>query len=1230
MLLLLLLGLHSCATYAPKYADASLLKAVPANGTLHHRVFLIGDAGLSPTDSMNPVLQRFRDRLGAASGNSTALFLGDNIYPAGMPDPDEDPSGYAAARNHLEAQLNTLEHFPGRPVFIPGNHDWYSNGLEGLKRQEKYVEDYLDQKDVFLPEDGCPLEVEELTDDLVLIAVDSEWYLTRWDRQPSINDDCEIKSREVFLSELESEIKKYADRTILLAVHHPVFSYGEHGGAFTFRQQFYPSKKLGPLPVLGSLANLFRTTSGVSSEDLYSKRYRELRQRLQVLARYGERVLLVSGHEHTLQYIVEEGVTQIVSGAGAKEGATRLRGGSLFSTGSRGYAVLDVLQDGSAHLRFYGVADSGAEDLLFSRNVLQAPVYPDPSAFAGEVPDSVTASIYRTEETDKDGLHRKLWGERYRKYYSQDVRVPNAMLDTLYGGLRPVRKGGGQQSKSLRLRHPSGKEYVMRAMRKQAEQNLQAMVFQNQYVMGMLQNTATESLLEDIYTGAYPYAPYGLDLLMDSLGIYHTNPRLYYVPRQPALGAYNTDFGDELYMIEEHPSEGHEALGSFGFASEIESTRDLLEKLREDEKYHLDRDAYIRARLFDMLIGDWDRHQDQWRWAEFDMGEDSIVYRPIPRDRDQVFSIMGDGWIGTLLTRMVPEVRKMEGFKPQIRNLRDFNTNPYALDRTLLSATDQANWIAQARAIKKTLSARLIDRSFREGLPPEVRDETLERIRDIMLRRLEGLEETALAYYRILQEKPVLFGTDKDDWFCITGTANGGLRVEGYRNIGGKPEKQFLDQAFDPEITREVWLYGLDDSDRFELDLPERSRIRLRVIGGLGRDRYTVTEGHRAILYDYRSRPSELLGPGSARTVFTDDYDLNTFKPLQPEGRSLQFLPAFGFNPDDGLSLGGVYTLTQRGFRRNPFTNRHQFRAGYFFATSGFDIGYSGEFANLFGRWNLEVEARFTSPNFTRNFFGLGNETPNPDDTLGLDYNRVRTRILRLAPALRWRGLLGGSFRLGTSLEHITVEESEDRFVNTFYQQNGEETTNRFLGVFGAYSYANKDNPAFPSLGMSTDVSFGFTRRLSGAGGSFGYLIPSLTLDYPLDTRGNMVLATRWKAQFNIGNAWEFYQGAHIGASDGPRSFRNQRFTGKTAYYQLTDLRWQFARKKTGILPVNPGIFAGFDYGRVWFPGAPSRRWHTSYGGGLFANALDVFSVNAALFHGSEGFRFSFGFGFAF
>ena len=1229
-LLFLLLLAGSCATYVPKYKNPVTAQEVPDTPDVSHTFYLIGDAGLSPPDSINRVLLRLRDRLQQASENSTVVFLGDNIYPYGMPGPKKSPQAYEEAKSNLDAQLKILENFKGQPVFIPGNHDWYSNGLKGLKRQEKYVEDYLDQKDVFLPENGCPLAQKQIAEDILLITIDSKWYLSNWDRRPSINDDCEIKNRDKFWAELEGEIKKNADKTILLAIHHPMFTYGEHGGQFSFRQQFYPSSRIGPLPGLGSLINLFRKTSGASSEDLFNKRYQEMQKRLLTLAAFGERVLITSGHEHTLQYIVEQGIPQIVSGAGAKTGYTRLSGGSRFSTGMGGYAILQVLEDGSTRVRYYGVDEDGGERFLFGDEVFPPRKSVLTHVYESKFNPVTRSSVYTQDEVDKGRLYRSLWGERYRKYYGMEVNVPTVRLDTLFGGLIPVRKGGGQQSKSLRLRHSTGREYVMRAVRKQAEQNLQALAFRDRYIIGEFEGTAPVQFLQDLYTGAHPYAPFVLGPLSDSLGIYHTNPFLVYVPKQPTLGKYNEDFGDELYMIEEHVSGGHEDLASFGYARDIESTYEMLQRLREDEKYTVDTDAYIRARLFDMLIGDWDRHQDQWRWAEYrKKGSGRVIYRPIPRDRDQVFSIMGDGSIGWILTRLVPAVKKMEGFTTEIRNVRTFNSNGFTLDRALLGQTTLENWLAQASYIQNRITPGLIDRAF-EGFPPEVRDSTPEHLKGIMLKRLEDLDAYARSYFEVLQEQVIIQGTDKDDWFEVKGTGGKRISVSGYRIINGEKDKRFYQKTFDPKLTREIWIYGLDDTDRFEIDLSRDNRIVLRIVGGQGKDRYEVISGKKARLYDYKSKKSVIEGPGRAKALLTDDYEINTYMPLKPRDETRQVFPVVGFNPDDGIKLGLGYTFTQYGFLRNPFSARHSVKGAYYFATKGLDFAYAGEFARVLGRWNLLLDAGYTSPNFTNNFFGFGNETPNPDNELGLDYNRVRMRRLNLFPSLIWRGPLGGNLKMGLGYEYITVEDTEGRFISTFFEENGLESRPQYLGVSGRYQYENRDDAAFPTLGMEVSLEAGYKQEISGTGDQFGYVIPTLALDHRLVPSGDLVLATRWKAHFNIGDGYAFFQGAQIGASDGPRSYRNQRFTGKTAYYQLTDLRYQFGQMKTALLPVSLGVFGGFDYGRVWQPGESSRKWHTSYGGGFFLNGAQRFSANVSLFDGADGLRFSLGLGFDF
>lgn len=1224
--------LASCATQKTKYASEVVKKEITTTKQVSHTVYLVGDAGLSEEGTANKVLKSFKNRLDKADENSTAIFLGDNIYPAGMPSKKEEPAEYKQAKSYLDAQLSSLENFKGNPLFIPGNHDWYAEGLKGLKRQQEYIQKKLDSKKVFYPKNGCPVEKIDVSDDVVIIAIDTKWYLTNWDKHPNMNDDCEIKDREKFFEEMEGLIKKNANKTTLIALHHPMTSYGVHGGHISLKQHLFPTNNGVPLPLIGSLVNLLRKTTGASQEDLSNKRYNELRKRIITLAQYSEKVIFVSGHEHSLQYIVEENTPQIVSGAGAKNGATKLLNGSQFSTGKMGYAKLEIYKDGSSNVQFYGVDSDAKEENIFTVQVLEANNKNKGKSYEKNFPSVMKAAIYTNEETDKSGFFKWIWGERYRKVYSTEVTAPTVDLDTIFGGLTVVRKGGGHQSKSLRMVNPDGKEYVMRALKKSAEIYLQAMAFKDQYVVGDFEDTYTEGQLEDFYTGSHPYAPFTIGKLSDALDIYHTNPTLYYVPKQNAIKNFDDEFGDELYMIEERTDSGHGDQKSFGHSNTLISTDDLLKKLRKDEKYKVDRTAYIRARLFDMMIGDWDRHTDQWRWAEFkDKESGTVLYKPIPRDRDQAFSIMGDGFFMNLASRIIPGLSLMEGFNEEIRSVKGFNGSPktFALDMVLLPETNIELWEEQTAFIQKNLTAEIIDQAFEE-FPKEVRDENIPIIKSKLLARKNALQQTAREYYGIINKYSIVVGTDKDDHFTITGLSDGQTEVVGNRIKNGKKGTEFFKKTYDRKATKEIWVYGLDDDDRFDVKGVRSANSTIRLIGGHNNDIYNITGSKGVFVYDQRVKKNTFENKEGAKIRLSSDYETNTYRPIKLKTSNNTFIPSIGSNPDDGFKIGFVNTYIYNGFLQNPFTSQHSVNAAFYFATQGFDVGYKGEFARVIGKANLELEAKFTSPNFSINFFGLGNETINLDDDLDLDYNRVKMETIRLAPSLVWRGEFGSKIRTGILYESIEVEETEDRFINTFYVANGKENEKKFLGVEGEYEYANADNEAFPTLGMSSSLLIGYKTATGNDSQSFGYIVPSLSIDHKLNSSGRFVLATKMKAHFNLGDGYEFYQAASIGGVDGLRGFRNQRFAGQKSFYQNTDIRYSLRKMKTGLLPLSMGLYGGFDYGRVWIENQDSDQWHTSYGGGFFLNAADMMSLTLAVFNSDDGARFTFGLGFGF
>jgi hypothetical protein len=85
-------------------------------------------------------------------------------------------------------------------------------------------------------------------------------------------------------------------------------------------------------------------------------------------------------------------------------------------------------------------------------------------------PDSVVVAPgarYRT-----GGLHAFLFGKHYRDLWVTPIRVEVLDLDRFAGGLRPTKRGGGKQTKSLRFEGADGRGYQFRSIDKDPSQLL--------------------------------------------------------------------------------------------------------------------------------------------------------------------------------------------------------------------------------------------------------------------------------------------------------------------------------------------------------------------------------------------------------------------------------------------------------------------------------------------------------------------------------------------------------------------------------------------------------------------------------------------------------------------------------------------------------------------------------------------------------------------------------------
>ncbi|MDX1470886.1 MAG: hypothetical protein R3213_05280, partial [Flavobacteriaceae bacterium] len=1076
IILVLVVLFTSCATYKPQSSIPE--KSTFSNKEITHSFYIAGGTG---TDDINSkVLDLFKEELKNAPEESNLLFTGDYTFKDAT-----ESENFELLKTHLE--LKNL--FKGHTVFIPGHHEWHSKNAKEIEWVENYIKDN-DLKDVEVePNSVCPLEYRVLNDQLDILYVDTNWFMQDWDDIEGINKKCtDINTKRRFVEELEGYIKDSRGKNLVIVMHHPIFSNGEYAGYQTFGQS------ITPLPILGSFWNELNSLGGFNTQDMSSFRYSYMQMIISALAQENERVTIVSGHEKSLQLLKGGHIWQIISGAMGDVTGTKLNegtltnvGGSLdyegkFAYGENGFAVLNYFKDGSSEVKFI----TPEKEFVFEVTPPFPPAEPEFPVPQFDSPTKTVAVTQQEDKLNKSGFYKWLWGERYRKYFGVPVEAKIAVLDTLYGGLKVTQQGGGHQSFSARLADSEGREFALRGLEKDALKFLKFKVKGIAYDPESYRGTFGERVIYDFFTSTHPFIQVVINPLAKEAGINHANTELFYVPKQPGFRLLGEDYGDQLYYIEQRPNDEQRDYPGYrralppegGEITEFESTTDVLEKLNEDEKYSIDQREYIKARIFDMLIGDWDRHEDQWRWAQYEIGEDDIRFIPVPRDRDAAFSKF-DGIAIPIIQMIMPDLRHWQAYGPNIENVKWFNSEGNNLDRALLNKHDTSVWVEEAQKIQNGLTDAEIDAAFDE-LPEEVQDEASEAIKNNLKKRLSNIVDIARRYGEIMQEKVVIHGTHKDDKIIVTRMPQGKTKVVLRRILSGEKNKIFFERTFDSEETDEIWIYGLNDKDEFKVEGKGHNEIMVRLIGGFGKDEFKISNTKKLKVYDWKYEEIEFKDKVPSKQL-TNLYQTNTFFWRNfRENRNVIF-PSLGFRQDDGLYLGAYDLYTNMGFNGEDFRYKHYFLANYYFNFQAVELQYLGAFANIFPNWQLDLGGYFTSNSFANNFFGFGNETTYDEDEVGRDFNRARMQQINFSAGISHRTLgIKGTF------ENIKVEDTEGRL---FTEDNfPEEIFNNqsYLGGEVFLTYENVDAPEFPTRGLDIGLNLGYKTNLDLDNINFG------------------------------------------------------------------------------------------------------------------------------------------------
>jgi hypothetical protein len=791
-------------------------------------------------------------------------------------------------------------------------------------------------------------------------------------------------------------------------------------------------------------------------------------------------------------------------------------------------------------------------------------------------------TIVAGPEYKASSFYQWLWGSNYRKEWTTPVRVPVVSLDTLKGGLIPFKAGGGHQTTSLHAKTKEEKEYALRSVNK----NLGAVLPQK------FHGTFAENIVNDKVSMSHPYGAAGVPLMAEAANIYHTYPKYVYLPNQPALDTFNKRFGNKLYLFEQRLDGEWKDAPNLGSFDKYISTDKVREKLFDDNDNRVDQYAFIKARLFDMFINDWDRHEDQWRWGTVEEKNDVKIFKPVPQDRDQAFFKFN----GVLLKFLIGASgqKYFQSFANTIPNVKWFNYEERDLDRLFANQMTLADWQNAATELQQSLTDSVIEQSIHQ-LPPEIYPISGPEIISKLKARRQNLPELATTYYRFIAREVDVVGSKKKERFEIKKLNENETSLNLYKidKEGNEKKEPFYSRVFNADETKEIRVYGLSGKDVYDVSGDANNTIKIRIIGGTDEDSIIKASSTPGAVKVYDDRNNYFSSHSGLRLHLSNDSTIHNFTYRNYLYDKTGFKPTIFYSNEDRIFVGIGYGATHHEWRRLPFAYKHDFSVNYSLSQKAVSFIYRGLVPNFIGKWDFALFGTYDAVRWT-NFFGLGNESLFA--IKDINFYRTRTK--------EWQGSLGlvrkfgnSTFKVNGVYQSVQVLKDTSRYIVKQFLQRipGSYNTRYYAGGDLQYLVHSLNDSIVPTKGFIFFAHTSYSQNIKETSKHVTDFLGDFQVYLPLFAK--LSLSLRTGAETVVGKP-EFYQYASIGGGQNLRGFRGNRFWGKTAFYNSNELRF-ISDVKNYFFNGKAGLVAFYDNGRVWMPGENSNTWHIGYGGGI-------------------------------
>jgi len=829
--------------------------------------------------------------------------------------------------------------------------------------------------------------------------------------------------------------------------------------------------------------------------------------------------------------------------------------------------------------------------------------------------DSSQVTVAPNPDLKGNGLKKTFIGKNYRLEWTQPIQVPVVNLNAL--GWKALKEGGGKQTRSLKVEDANGNEYSLRSIRKYPEKAIPE----------ELKHTLWEKIVIDGISASYPVGALSMKPFSTAANVPYFKNQLVFLQDDSSLGKFRSKYKNMLALLEaDKPSGVANMKEKEDDKPKSYDTDELVYELQQSNKIRVDQSEVLRARLLDNFVMDFDRHEKQWKWVESDAG-DKRAYIAVPKDHDQVF-FTNQGIIPRIVKGSLPE---LQGFRAKAKNPVTFNRAAINFDNYFLNGLNEMQWRSAIDAFLATMTDSVIDFALNQQ-PKEIQSFAAPQIAETLKEKRKYFASDMMKYYHHLAKVVSVVGTNEAEHFQLMAQENGRLLVI----VSDSNGRAIYERVFDPTITKEIRLYGLEGNDQFLVE-GNKTPIHIRIIGGPGKDQFINNSTDRKIwVYDVNDENNVVRG-NSVKNRTSDDPMNNEYERLgyKFNHSSVGIYSEYPF--DGGLYLGARWRITKQGFRKEPYAFQQDIILGHTVATKSFLFRYNADFVQAVGNTDILVRGEYFGATARTNFFGLGNETVFDQSKPGgikfyrAHYNLANLSVMARTPITSWMNIM-----YGPSFQYFQFprKDNEGKFITTLDHTVTDEDklheSNFYGGGIFQWNIDTRNNAMLPSRGIKFNTTVRSLVPFEGNATTLTQLNGDVSLYTDFISKKTFVFATRFGAGYNFGD-YQVPQAQYLGFRENLRGFRIHRFGGRSMAFNNTEIRWKLADLKTFLCPAQFGIVAFNDVGRVWADNETSSTWHDGYGGGVWVAPFNKLVITATLSYSNEEKNFAlltFGFQF--